>query len=184
MFDRYRFKLSFRIVLIVLGIFISFIFIKVTYSLFHSDSNGVIGSKIAFYVIDPKKQTESIKIGEITPDGQDYTYNIEVSNFKDDKVSEVNLDYTFEVITTTNIPVTYSLYKDDGNENIIGNREIIQDSNGMHFFKYESLAGSFTHDVSRTDKYTLVVNFPQMYNNEMYQDLIDTIEISVDAKQV
>lgn len=184
MFDKYRFKLSFRIVLIVLGIFVSFIFIRFTYSLFHSDSNGVIGNRIAFYVVDPKKQTESIKIGELSPDGQDYTYDIEVSNFKDGKVSEVNLDYTFEVVTTTNIPVTYSLYKDGGDTNIIGNREIIQDSNDMYFFKYESLAGSFIHDAPRTDRYTLVVNFPEMYNNEKYQDLIDTIQISVDAKQV
>ena len=135
-------------------------------------------------MIDPKKQTQSIKIGEISPDGQDFSYSIEVSNFKDTKVREVNLDYTFEVITTTNIPVTYSLYKDDGDTYIIGNREIIQDSNDMYFFKYQSLAGSFFHDIPRTDKYTLVVNFPQTYNNEKYQDLIDTVQISLDAKQV
>ena len=184
MFDKYRFKISFRIVLVVLGIFCCFIFINLTYSLFHSDSNGVIGNKIAFYVIDPKKQTQSIKIGEISPDGQDFSYDIEVSNFNETKVSEVNLDYTFEVITTTNIPVTYSLYRNDGDTNIIGNREIIQDSNDMYFFKYESLTGSFYHDIPRTDKYTLVVNFPQTYNNEKYQDLIDTVQISLDAKQV
>ena len=184
MFDKYRFLISSRIVLIVLGIFGGVILINLTYSLFHTDSNGVIGNRIAFYVVDPKKQTQSIKIGEISPDGQNFSYNIEVSNFKETKVSEVDLDYTFEVVTTTNIPVTYSLYENNGDTNIIGNREIIQDSNGMYFFKYESLAGSFYHDIPKTDKYTLVVNFPQTYNNEKYQDLIDTVQVSVDAKQV
>lgn len=184
MLDKQKFKLLSHITLLVFLISISLLLIRTTYSIFHSDTNGVIANKIAFYVIDTKPQTRVIKIGEVKPDGQDYSYDIEVSNFKDEKVSEVDLDYTVQIRTTTNIPVSYELYANDSDTNIIGNKEIIQDNNGMYFFKYSPQVGSFTHDVPKTDKFTLVVNFPEIYNDAAYQDLIETVEVTVDAKQV
>lgn len=184
MLDKYRLKLSGKIGILVCFILISFMGIRFAYSIFHTDSNGSISNKIAFYVLDAQRQTQSIKIGDLSPDGQDFSYDIEVANYLNGKVSEVDLDYTLNIVTTTNIPVSYKLYKNNGNTDVIGNKEIIQDSNMMYFFKYSPQVGSFVHDVTKRDVYTLVVNFPQMYNKEKYQDLIETIEITVDASQV
>lgn len=184
MVDKQKFKLLSRITLLVFCISMVLLFIKSTYSIFHSDTNGTVANKIAFYIVDTEPQTEEIKIGEVKPDGQDYNYSIEVSNFNEDKTSEVDMSYTVQIKTTTNIPVTYKLYSNDNDTNIIGNKEIIQDDNGMYFFKYSPQVGSFTHGVRKTDKFTLVVNFPDVYNDAQYQDLIETIEITVDAKQV
>ena len=36
----------------------------------------------------------------------------------------------------------------------------------------------------KTDTFTFVVNFPTLYNDAAYQDLIETIEITIDVKQV
>lgn len=184
MLDKYRLKLSGKIGILVCFILISFMGIRFAYSIFHTDSNGSISNKIAFYVLDAERQTQSIKIGDLSPDGQDFSYDIEVANYLNGKVSEVDLDYTLNIVTTTNIPVSYKLYKNNGNTDVIGNKEIIQDSNMMYFFKYSPQVGSFVHGVTKRDVYTLVVNFPQMYNKEKYQDLIETIEITVDASQV
>lgn len=184
MLDKYRLKLSGRVVLLMCLILISFVFIRLTYSIFHTNSDGTVSNKIAFYVVEARTQTQSIKIGNISPDGQDFSYDIEVANYVNGKVSEVDLDYSLNIVTTTNVPVTYKLYKNNGNTDVIGTREIIQDSNLMYFYKYSPQVGSFTHDVVKRDVYTLVVNFPTRYNKEKYQDLIETVEITVDAQQV
>ena len=100
------------------------------------------------------------------------------------KVSEVDLDYTVQIRTTTNIPVSYELYANDDTTNIIGTKQIVQDSNGMYFFNYSPQVGSFTHSVQKTESFTLVINFPSIYNDAAYQDLIETVEVTVDANQV
>lgn len=184
MIDKEKFSLFRNIIFCLLGIFLSFFFIKNVFPFFHSDASGVIANKIAFYVVDPKPQTEEIKIGELKPDGQSFNYDIDVSNFKDNRVSEVDMNYTMEIVTTTNIPVTYSLHKNHDSENVIGTKEIIRDDDDMYFFKFSPQVGSFVHGVSKTDTYTLVINFPVSYNSDYYQNLIDTITISIDAKQV
>lgn len=184
MIDKQRFKLLSRAVLLVVGIFVSLFLIKQVYSIFHTDASGIAANKIAFYVVDAKPQTQQIKIGEIAPDGQNYRYSVEINNFKDGKVSEVDMEYTMSIRTTTNIPVNYELYLGDGTTNIIGTKETVQDANGMYFFKFDSHAGNFVHGVSKTDKFTFVVNFPNTYNDALYQDLIETIEITVNAVQV
>lgn len=183
MLNKQKFKLFNRITISVFCLFLILILMKTVFSVFHSEASGVVSNRIAFYVIDAKPQTQEIKIGELAPNGQDYSYSIEVSNFKDGKISEIDMNYTMQIKTTTNVPVTYKLYANGGDTNVIGNKEIIQDDNGMYFFKYSPQVGNFVHDVQKTDTYTLVINFPDTYNNASYQDLIETIEITVDVKQ-
>ncbi len=184
MIDKQRFKLASKAVILIIGIFGSLFLIKQVYSIFHTDASGVAANKIAFYVIEAKPQTQQIKIGEIAPDGQNYRYSVEINNFNNEKVSEVDMEYTMSIRTTTNIPVNYELYLGDSTTNIIGTKETIQDANGMYFFKFDSHAGSFVHGVEKTDRFTFVVNFPNTYNDAAYQDLIETIEITINAVQV
>lgn len=184
MLNKHRFKMFNSITISVFCLMSALFLVRVVFSIFHSDTSGSISNKIAFYVIDPVPQTEEIKIGEVEPNGQNYSYNIEVSNFKNGKTSEVDMDYTMQVVTTTNIPVTYKLYANNNDTDVIGTREIIQDNNGMYFFKYSPQVGSFVHDVQKTDTYTLVINFPSSYRNAAYQDLIETVSITIDVKQV
>jgi len=173
-----------KVTILVLCIMLSFVLIGKIYARFHTEIEGEIVNKVAFYVVDPVPQTQQIKIGELEPNGQNFNYDITVSNYKDDKTSEVDMNYTLQLITTTNVPVTYSLYANSGSTNVIGNKEIFQNTDGMYFFRYAPQVGSFVHGVRRTDTYRLVINFPESYKLAMYQDLIDTIEVTVDARQV
>ena len=183
MINRKKFKIFNKITLLTFAILFTFVLMNKVFSVFYSDSTGVIGSKIAFYVVDAVPQTQQIKIGEIQPDGQTFRYSVDVSNFKNGKTSEIDMDYTLQVVTTTNIPVTFALYKGNDNTNIIGTKEVITDSNGMYFFKYNPQVGSFVHGVQKTDTFTLEIVFPVTYNSAEYQDLIETIEITVDVNQ-
>ena len=184
MLNEKDFKNFNKITILVLCIMLSVTLASKIYGRFHTEIDGSINNKVAFYVVNTEPQTQEIKIGELAPNGQNFTYDIEVNNFEDNKITEVDMNYTLEIVTTTNVPVTYALYSNGGSTNVIGNKEVIQDDDGMYFFRFASQTGNFVHGVSKTDRYRLVINFPESYKLAMYQDLIDTIEITVDAKQI
>ena len=58
------------------------------------------------------------------------------------------------------------------------------DDNGTYFRNMEIDTVTLRYEEPQTDTYYLVVNFPENYNQITYQDIIEMIEISVDAKQV
>ena len=166
-----------------ISIFILLVILKSTYASFETNSSGNALSKVAFYILNTKTETENLKISNIKPDGKDNNYLITVSNFNDTKVSDVDLEYSLEIRTTTNIPVTYKLYLNDSSDNIMSTKELVNDTDNTYFYKYKSILQKFTHQVKRTDTYKLVINFPSNYNDEVYQSMIDNVEISVNARQ-
>lgn len=183
MINKKKFLSINRITITLLIIFILLVLLKSTYASFETNSSGNALSKIAFYILNTKTETENLKISNIKPDGKDNNYLITVSNFNDTKVSDVDLEYSLEIRTTTNIPVTYKLYLNDSSDNIMSTKELVKDTDNTYFYKYKSILQSFTHQVKRTDTYKLVINFPSNYNDEVYQSMIDDVEISVNARQ-
>lgn len=183
MINKKKFLSINRITITLLIIFILLVILKSTYASFETNSSGNALSKVAFYILNTKTETENLKISNIKPDGKDNNYLITVSNFNDTKVSDVDLEYSLEIRTTTNIPVTYKLYLNDSSDNIMSTKELVKDTDNTYFYKYKSILQSFTHQVKRTDTYKLVINFPSNYNDEVYQSMIDDVEISVNARQ-
>ena len=53
----------------------------------------------------------------------------------------------------------------------------------MYFFRFQTPAQNFQQTVEKTDHYQLVVTFPSSYNEEAYQDLIDSVEVVINAQQ-
>lgn len=184
MIDKKKFLLFNRLTMIVILIFLILFLINKSFAFFQTTGTGEAISDIAFYVVDANKQSEEVKMFEIAPDDQDYIYNISVTNTKDGKISEVDLEYELTLITTTNLPVEYAIYLDGTNENIITNKEIYQDEDGMYFYKFHIPKQNFIHDETRTDNYQLIINLSSVYSDEAYQGLIDSISIVVDSKQV
>ena len=43
---------------------------------------------------------------------------------------------------------------------------------------------SFSKDKDMVDKYKIVINFPKEYNDSKYQDLLDSVEVVIESKQV
>ena len=183
MIDKKKFIKFNRITIVLVLIFILLILGR-TFSSFQTDGKGKANLDIAFYVLDTKTQSEDIKMFEIAPDGQDYVYSINVSNFKNNKTSEVDLEYELTLVTTTNLPVKYEIYLSDSTDNIITSKEIYQDEDGMYFYKFHTPKKNFTHDVKQTDNYKLVVNFPEQYKSSEYQDLLESATIYIDSKQM
>lgn len=171
-----------------IAIFILVVFIinimEITYSKYSSSAKGDAVANIAFFIVDVGTYENTISLNNLEPSNNDYIYKFTVNNFKNNKRTNVKLDYNLEFVTTTNLPLTYKIYK-EGTNNIITSNEIIQDGD-MYFNKLSTNeAGSFSYEENQTEEYTLVVNFPITYNDkpDEYQGLIDSFMIKINATQ-
>lgn len=184
MIDKKKFRDFNKIIVCVFGILLLLMVIRLTYSRFVTNGTGDASGDIAFYVINPGEYTNNLKMFNVKPDDKDYTYEINVSNYDDNGVSEVDLEYTLQLITTTNIPVSYKIYLNGETINDFDSKELITDDDGMYFYKFSSNSQTFEKNVKKSNTYSLVVNFPSSYNDELYQDLLDNVEVVVNARQV
>lgn len=155
------------------------------------------------------KRTENIKIADIKP-GESKDYTIWVSNYgyfdsngqqvESDKdgekrVADTNIEYTLNIKTTTNLPLKYELLTTTGlnNEkttNVI-ERQAEVGNDGMYFKSIFSGSKKLDFNVDdqgishgQQDTYRLRVTLPEKYKDAKYQDIIEYIEVSIDAKQI
>ena len=64
----------------------------------------------AIYLLDDSYQTITVKIPDVIPSNNQYLYTFSVSNFKNDKHCDTNLNYKVHIRTTTNLRINYELY--------------------------------------------------------------------------
>ena len=122
-------------------------------------------------------------------------------------ISETDMEYKLKIRTTTNLPLEYKLYKNQGltvdNLTDILDIETVENEN-MHFdddntiFKYLVLEeqdeelkaegitdnGEFLFTNPSANTYILEFTLPATCNSIDYQNIIECIEITVDSKQI
>ena len=183
-------KLLLRLIVLSCLIIITLIVIrnyKFTKSKYETITDVEVTPTIAFFVTDVKSYNDSIKLEEIVPRSEPYLYSFTVSNFKDNKRANVDLTYSIEFITTTNLPLNFKLYREDDLENdITSSTSFTTDSNGMyykHLFIEE--VSSLKYSLDSTDTYILSVEFPEIYksNPDDYSGVVELIEVYVHAEQ-
>ena len=76
------------------------------------------------------------------------------------------------------------LYDDENSNMALTRNEVDTDEDGTYFRYLETANETFEYVNIKKNVYQLVVYFPQEYNTENYQDIIESIEINIDAKQV
>lgn len=182
--NKTKFLFFFKYIAIFLLVVFIINIMEITYSKYSSSANGDAAANIAFFIVDVGTYENTITLNNLEPSNNDYIYKFTVNNFKNNKRTNVKLDYNLEFVTTTNLPLTYKIYK-EGTNNIITSNEIIQDGD-MYFNKLSTNeAGSFSYEENQTEEYTLVVNFPITYNDkpDEYQGLIDSFMIKINATQ-
>ena len=99
------------------------------------------------------------------------------------------MEYDLTLRTTTNLPLTIELYKNQNyNANnatsIISNKETSRDEHETYFTTYKTQTSYFGYTEEQKDTYQLVVYFPSMYKSIDYQDVIENIEIVIESKQI
>lgn len=188
---KFKYKLRF--------IVFAFIFISITsfglvaliksYAFYDSKVNLALDIETAMYVIEPGEMSYNIDLDKIIPSDDPYIYTFSISNFNEENRTDVDLEYTIKMQTTTNLPLKYRIYYDsydlDTND-LISTRELRQDEDGSWYHyclideKYE-----FSYQENKTNIYYLVIDFPTIYKNVLeYSDAIENIQIIIDSKQI
>ncbi len=156
---------------------------------YESMSNSVANVDMAFYLLKDDYKTMTTNLDSLLPQDDAYIYNFSIGNQEGTQRAEVDLEYELTIRTTTNLPLTYELYMnqkytDSGAKNIITENNIALDDQGTYFRTLSTDKVNLSYKVETTNLYQLVVHFPKEYNTENYQDIIELIEITVNAHQV
>ena len=161
------------------------------YSRYESNADVIAEANVAFFLIDQGTYESSISLDGLTPSLTPFYYDFYVANYKDDKRTNTTLDYIITFETTTNLPLTYEIVRNetfDGNyTNIITNSSVRQDENDV-FYKVFTNNNTyrFTHTSNQVDRYTLKVIFPESYKDypDLYQGAVELFSIIINATQV
>lgn len=172
-------------IFVIFAIFLKFFSTPYTYARYEEVATSDGGTlEIANYIVKPGYSTNSLNLGKIEPSDTPYTYNFNVSNYYNGIRTDVNLTYDLEIVTTTNLPLTYKLYlNNDITTDIITDRIIDTDSDDTFFQTLKTETRTFTFLSNQRDTYTLEVTFPAIYTDSIYQDVEEFIIINIDSKQ-
>ena len=176
------------VILVLCFLIIARIFVLVL-SKYESISNSYANVDIAFYLLKEDFQTMTLNLASILPQNNAYTFEFSIGNQAGEDIAEVDLEYELTLRTTTNLPLTYELYMnqsytDQGAINIIKENTVNLDEDGTYFRTMTTDKITLKYTEGKTNLYQLVVYFPENYNQENYQDIIELIEINVNGQQV
>lgn len=162
--------------------------LEITKARYQTVTDVNFSPNLAFFLVDVTETSGQIRLENILPSQTPYEYTFNVSNFNSSQMANVDLTYSIEIITTTNMPLTFTIHKgNDNNTNQIDADSFTTDVNGVY---YRHLVindvSSFSHSVQSTDSYKLIVEFPYSYrsNPGSYAGIIDLIDIKINAEQV
>ncbi len=188
MIDKKKFLMFNRLTILVIILAILTLLIPITYSVFKTDTSSDFKLDTAFYILKSDYYSKQIKLDDISPSDTAFVYDFSVSNYDGEKRLETLMDYDLEIITTTNLPLSYELYmneeySDTANDIIISD-SILADSDGTYFRYLKTDTERLSFEDNITNYYHLVVKFPKMYESFEYQDILEYVEIVIDTKQV
>ena len=176
------------VILILSCLIIARIFILVL-SKYESISNSYANVDIAFYLLKEDYKTMTIDLASIVPRDNEYIFEFSIGNQEGEQIAEVDLEYELTLRATTNLPLGYKLYLNEeytseGSTKIIKENTVNFDEYGTYFRTMTTEKILLKYTEGKTNLYQLVVTFPQNYNSEIYQNVLELLEINVNAEQV
>ena len=169
-------------IIIILIIFTVFILsLGLTYSYFNSNSNlNTVDQRLAKFVFDTETLDRlELPLIDLTP-GVINSYNFSISNTSDEITSDVTIEYELTILTPHFAPLNIELYKD---EELIMSCDETYSRNENNELVCNSSVQELSHDSEYTDNYVLKVTFDGNYNDEIYSNLIDYINIEIKSYQ-
>lgn len=172
---------------------ICFLIVMQLFSLVLSKYESIINSNamidVAFYLLEEDYQQMTTHLPTIYPKNGVFIYTFSVGNQRGQEIAETDITYDLTLRTTTNLPLTYELYmnetyEQEGAIDIIKQNLVERDECGTYFRTMTTDSITLSYETGTTNIYELVVEFPENYKEEDYQDIIEMLEITIDAKQV
>ncbi len=172
--------------IIIISLFISILFISgITYSKFNVNSNFIVeNQKIASFIFEGKKLDNlNIALDSLKP-GETKTYDFSIANKKENKNSEVNINYQIIIKTYHFIPTNINLYKiENGKEKFIlkCDETFSRNESNSLICSTDVFEISYLNEIE--DNYQLKVEFDNNYNAEEYSNLVDYIDLEIKSWQ-
>lgn len=170
-----------RIVIIaILLCLIPFCF-KITYSLFTSSASLIISSgEIAEFIFEAKRTNHIALDFENLKSGESREYEFQVSNTKDENVTNVTTQYQIKIKTFHFMPLLIELYK---NNELVMTCDEEYSRNSNNALVCNSDIWELEHEETKTDDFKIKISFPKEYNSLEYTELVDYIDIDISSWQ-
>ena len=190
MISKKRFIIAIKMSMAIIFLLTSIAILPKVFSRYQSVANTNPNINVAFYIINTEYQSQNVILSKIVPSDNPYFVNFTVANNDGTNRLGVDASYDLKIVTTTNLPLEYELYRnqqynDTGATNIISSTtSVAADADGTYFKTMIAPSETFTFTQDQEYTYQLVIYFPREYMSYTYQDIVESIEIVVDSKQV
>ncbi len=176
--------------ILILALFTAFYLLRIAYARYETNAKLKADVDKALYIFEDEKLEFNLKTEGIVPSSNPYVYKFSVSNFQDTKTSEIDIEYTVTVKTTTNLPILVQIFKLDANANpgpsLVSGAVVKQDEDNSFYRVYKvptTYEMLFTDRV--TDYFQLEITFPESYKNSMtYENAIENVDVILESKQM
>ena len=172
-------KNKIKIVLILL--FLIPCFYKITYSFFNSGASlAVKNGEIAEFIFEAKRTNHIELEFENFKAGENKEYEFQVSNTKDENITNVTTEYQITIKTFHFMPLLIELYK---NNDLVMTCNEKYSRNTDNALVCNSDIWELGHDSTKTDNFKIKISFPNEYNTLEYTELVDYIDIDISSWQ-
>ena len=191
-FDTQRFMFVGKIIVILLALVLIYNLVDKANSRYESEVDVSAEARAAFFVVDQGTYEGSISLTGLEPSTDPFYYTFYVRNYDAQSYrTEVNLTYDIKVETTTNLPLTYEIIRNESftegtHTNLITGWTTRQDDNDV-YYKTSNILGTYNFGFAnnQVDRYTIKVNFPISYKDHPeYQGSVELFSIIINATQV
>ncbi|MBR3882284.1 MAG: hypothetical protein IKJ36_03345 [Clostridia bacterium] len=184
-----RFKRRLKLIMAIFVLLLVHRIVFNSFSLYESNATTTANIEVAYFLLDDTYEEKTIMLEDMKP-GDTKEVDIAISNYFLDEegnevITETDMQYTFKLRTTTNLPLEYSIFlnqSSDSGTNIV-QMDTIQDDHDTYFYQLLEDTREFSYEDGQTNTYTLKITLPEQYNNVEYQNVIECIEVVVDGQQ-
>ena len=156
-------------------------FYKITYSFFDSGASLAIkNGEIAEFIFEAKRTNHIELEFENLKAGENKEYEFQVSNTKDNNITNVTTEYQITIKTFHFMPLIIELYK---NNELVMTCDQKYSRNTDNALVCNSNIWELEHNSTKTDKFKIKVAFPNEYNSLEYAELVDYIDIDISSWQ-
>ena len=156
----------------------------ITYSIFNSNTLAAGNQKIAKFIFNAEEVDKlSLPITDLKP-GYTNDFDFSVSNSKDKKISDVTIEYQMTIKTFHLVPLNIELYKIDGEtETLLITCDETFSRNEDNELLCNLPIEELDYLKESKNNYKLRITFPKEYNDEIYSNLVDYIDIEIKSWQ-
>ena len=156
-------------------------FYKITYSFFNSETSLEIqDGEIAEFIFEAKRTNHIELEFEDLKAGENREYEFQISNTKDENITNVTTEYQIIIKTFHFMPLLIELYK---NDELVMTFDEKYSRNEDNALVCNSDIWELEHNSTKTDKFKIKVSFDSKYNSLEYTDLVDYIDIDISSWQ-